>query len=221
MRIGLFGGTFNPIHYGHIRAALEVKEGFPLDECHFIPAATPPHKTIAGVADINDRLEMLQLALSEHSDFSVSDVELKRSGPSYSIDTVDYLKKIYPAGTELFLMVGVDAFLEFDTWKSYTELLAAIPIIVMARPTSRYDQTMDRWHTLENFFHSKISDEYSYSHEKACFSHPRLKSVYLFDVTLLDISSSKIRKLIRDGRSARFLLPETVEAYIRSRELYS
>ena len=220
MRIGLFGGTFNPIHYGHIRAALEVKEGFPLDECHFIPAATPPHKTIAGVADIHDRLGMLQLALSDHSDFSVNDVELKRSGPSYSIDTVDHLIKTYPGGTELFLMVGVDAFLEFDTWKSYTELLAAIPIIVMARPTSRFDQIMDRWQTLENFFISKISDEYSYSREKACFTHPRMKPVYLFDVTLLDISSSKIRKLIRDGRSARFLLPEKVEAYIHSRKLY-
>ena len=154
MRIGLFGGTFNPIHYGHIRAALEVKEGFPLDECHFIPAATPPHKTIAGVADARDRLEMIQRAISGHDGFSVCDVELHRSGPSYSIDTVEYLKKTLPPGAEVFFMLGVDAFLEFDTWRSFKKLLQTIPVIVMARPTPNYGQSVDRWQVLADFFHS-------------------------------------------------------------------
>ena len=221
MRIGLFGGTFNPIHYGHIRAALEVREGFPLDECHFIPAAIPPHKTMDGVANAGDRLEMIQRAISGHNGFSVCDVELQRSGPSYSIDTVEYLKTTLPRGSNLFLMLGVDAFLEFDTWKSYARLLQVIPVIVMARPTPTYGQSINRWQTLEDFVHLKISAEYTYSRSKACFSHPDRQPVYVCDVTLLDISSSKIRQLLRTGRSARFLLPEPVESYIRSRGLYS
>ena len=157
MRIGLFGGTFNPIHYGHLRAALEVKEGFPLDECCFIPVAIPPHKTSGSMANSADRLEMLRLAISGREGFTVSDVELKRPGTSYSIDTVNQLKSNLGPDTELFLMLGLDAFLEIDTWKSYKALLHAIPFIVMARPNPGYDNSTDRWQILKDFLHSNIS----------------------------------------------------------------
>ena len=93
MRIGLFGGTFDPIHIGHLRAATEVKQGFNLDQIVFIPAALPPHKTQEAVTDAADRLKMVELAVSGHTGFTVSDLELKRSGPSYSIDTIDHFKK--------------------------------------------------------------------------------------------------------------------------------
>jgi nicotinate-nucleotide adenylyltransferase len=93
MRIGLFGGTFDPIHFGHLRAALEVKEGFDLDQIVLIPAAVPPHKTDRQVTDAADRLRMAEMAVKGNSVFTVSDIELKRSGPSYSIDTIDHFKK--------------------------------------------------------------------------------------------------------------------------------
>ncbi len=112
MRFGLFGGTFNPIHLGHLRAALEVKEGFELEEIFLIPAALPPHKIPGEVVDAGDRLHMLNLALEDTAGLSVSDVELKRSGPSYSIDTVNHFKSALPEKSEIYLVMGLDAFLE-------------------------------------------------------------------------------------------------------------
>ena len=123
MRFGLFGGTYNPVHIGHLRAALEVKEGFSLDEVFLIPAALPPHKMPGEVADADDRLHMLSLALEDAPGLTISDVELKRSGPSYTIDTVQHFKRNAPDQFQIYLIMGMDAFLEIDTWKSYDELL--------------------------------------------------------------------------------------------------
>jgi nicotinate-nucleotide adenylyltransferase len=134
MRIGLFGGTFNPVHLGHLRAAVEVRQGFELDEIFLVPAALPPHKIPGDVAASADRLNMLNLALGADSGLKVSDVELNRSGPSYTIDTVQHFKQTLPAESRLFLIMGLDAFLEIDTWKSYRKLLTQIPLIVINRP---------------------------------------------------------------------------------------
>jgi nicotinate-nucleotide adenylyltransferase len=134
MRLGLFGGTFDPIHIGHLRAALEVKQGFGLDRIVFIPAALPPHKKGDQVADAADRLKMVELGVSGYSGFSVSDAELQRSGPSYSIDTINHFKKSSEPDSEILFISGLDAFLEIDTWKSYRDLLRQIAFIVIARP---------------------------------------------------------------------------------------
>ncbi len=134
MRFGLFGGTFNPVHLGHLRAALEVKEGFELEKIFLIPAALPPHKIPGEVADGGDRLHILNLALEDTPGLSVSDVELTRSGPSYTIDTVHHFKRTLPEKSQIYLIMGLDAFLEINSWKSYEELLVQIPIIVINRP---------------------------------------------------------------------------------------
>ena len=220
MRIGLFGGTFDPIHIGHLRAATEVKQGFNLDQIVFIPAAQPPHKTQEVVTDAADRLKMVELAVSGHSGFTASDVELKRSGPSYSIDTINHFKKAAPNDSGIFFITGLDAFLEIDTWKSYTKLLKQVAFIVIARPMFDYKNLASRWSRLEKFIKSKISDEYKFSDSSACFVHSNAKPIYIFDVTALDISSTRIRDLIKKDQPIKFLIPEEIENYINNRGLY-
>jgi len=138
MRIGLFGGTFNPIHYGHLRASLEVKETFRLDKIYLIPSAIPPHKSPHGVVDAKDRFHMIQLAISDQSDLVVSDVELDRPGPSYSIDTVHHFQNMLPKDTRFYLILGTDAFYDIDTWKAYKDFFDLVPMIIMLRPGDRF-----------------------------------------------------------------------------------
>ena len=163
MRIGLFGGTFDPIHIGHLRAALEVKQGFDLDQIVIIPAAVPPHKKGHAVTDAEDRLKMVELGVSGYSGFSVSDVELQRAGPSYSIDTINHFKTASDKDTEIFFISGLDAFLEIDTWKSYKELLRQTAFIVIARPMFDCEDISSRWTHLEDFIKNKISSDYQFS----------------------------------------------------------
>jgi len=163
MRIGLFGGTFNPIHLGHIQVVHEVQEGFALERIILIPSALPPHKEPGGVADARDRMEMIRLAIADYQNFTVSDVELKRSGPSYTIDTVRHFKAALPEDYALYLILGLDAFLEIDTWKSYTDLFLMVPFIVMARTDAGDSDTVLRWQTLEAYLKSRITEGYQFS----------------------------------------------------------
>jgi nicotinate-nucleotide adenylyltransferase len=220
MRIGLFGGTFDPIHIGHLRAALDVKEGFNLDQIVLIPAARPPHKTQAEVTRASDRLKMVKLSAAGRSGFAVSDVELKRSGNSYTIDTICHFKRSLSKDIEIFFILGMDAFLEIDTWKSYQALLEQVSFIVMNRPVLDCRETSARWRILENFLKSKISEEYTFSDTGSRFDHPKARPIYIFDVTSLDISSTGIRELVKKGRSIEFMVPEKVERYIKTRGLY-
>lgn len=218
--IGLFGGTFNPIHLGHIQVIQEVKKGFGLDKIFIIPSALPPHKEPDGLVDAGDRVEMIRLSFSNHPDFAVSDIELKRSGPSYTIDTVRHFKSILPEDTRLFLILGLDAFLEIDTWKSYKDLFLLIPFIVMSRITSGEEVRVFERKTFENYLKSKISEGYNISDSQSSYIHEEKQPVFVFDVTPVDISSTKIRKLIKTGRPIKSLIPEIVEAFIKSKGLY-
>lgn len=220
MRIGLFGGTFNPVHFGHLRSALEVKEGFELDEIILIPAALPPHKSPGEVADAADRLHMLSLALEDTADFRLSDVELRRAGPSYTIDTVYYFKRTLPAESRIFLIMGLDAFLEIDTWKSYKELLIQVPFIVINRPKAGNGAHEFRWKALENYLKAKISADYAFVESRPGFRSPTGQPVYVFEVTALDISSTDVRKLVKEGRSIEYLVPQKVAEFIKSKGIY-
>lgn len=220
-RAGLFGGTFNPVHFGHLRTALEVKEGFGLDHIHFIPAANPPHKDKKEVADDHDRYAMLSLAIEDAPGFTLSDIELKRSGRSYTIDTVVPFKQALPSSTQCFLIVGMDAFLEIHTWKDYGRLFETIPFIVMSRPDNQ-GARIDRDFTGTGaYIKNHVSSGYAFNPAENRFFHESLQPVTLFPVTHLDISASAIRQLVRQGRSIRYLVPRSVATYIYDKGLYT
>jgi nicotinate-nucleotide adenylyltransferase len=221
MRIGLFGGTFNPVHFGHLRAVLEVRERFGLGLVYLIPSALPPHKPRVGIASPSDRLEMIRYAVENDPGFVVSDVELRRTGPSYTIDTLSYFADVLPETDPRFLIIGLDAFLEIHTWKNFMGILTRTPLIVMGRPGD-YDQqgrVQDMPIAAADYLDVLIPG-YQYDRQKSVFVHPDFQPVYLIHVTSLDISSSAIRSLVRKGRSIRFLVPETVSDFIASKGLY-
>jgi nicotinate-nucleotide adenylyltransferase len=217
--IGLFGGTFNPIHLGHLRAAQEVKDGFGLARVYFIPSAIPPHKGISILAKAQDRYQMLAEAIYENPGFVGSDVELKREGRSYTIDTVLHFKSILDKDASCYLIVGSDAFFEIDTWKDFRELFDLIPFIVMKRP-SEISGRGDFFNILAQYIQTSITDGYELSKDASRFQHASKQPIYLFDVTPIDISSTKIRNLIRCGASAKYLIPDSVEKYIQTKGLY-
>jgi nicotinate-nucleotide adenylyltransferase len=220
MRIGLFGGTFNPVHLGHLRAAVEVRQGFELDEIFLIPAALPPHKVPGDVAASVDRLNMLNLALGSDAGLKVSNVELNRSGPSYTIDTVQHFKQTLPAESRLFLIMGLDAFLEIDTWKSYRELLTQIPLIVINRPNAGDRASGVPWKVMDDYMAAKLSADYSYSASRSAYLAGGQQPIYVFEVSALDISSTRIRRAISKDRSINYLVPPKVVEYIRTKGIY-
>lgn len=213
MRLGLFGGTFNPIHMGHLRAAVEVTEAFSLDRLLLIPSANPPHKSTDGMASARERLEMLRLAIEGVPFFEASDLELARTGPSYTIDTLRYFQNHFGRESTIHFVVGQDAFSEITTWKSFKQLFATAHFIVMARPGARLK-------SLEDFIRTNISKDYQYDGTSSLYSHPEWCSIFCHNVTHLDISATKIRECIQQGRSIRFLVPPQVEAFIKRKGLY-
>lgn len=219
-RIGLFGGTFNPIHMGHVQVIREVKEKFGLDKIFLIPSAFPPHKETEGIIDGLDRIEMIRRSFSDDPDFVVSDVELKRSGFSYTIDTVRHFKSILPENTKLYFVAGLDAFLEVDTWKSYKDLFLLIPFIVMSRAVTGQRDTGLQWKHLDSYIKSKISDGYRHSASRSCYIHDVKQPIFLFEVTPVEISSTEIRERIRKGRTIKSMVPEPVEDLIKTKGLY-
>ena len=220
MRIGLFGGTFNPIHRGHLQAASEVKKSFHLDQIIIIPAALPPHKTPMAVANADDRLEMIKLAIRGINGITVSDVELKRRGPSYTIDTVYHFKRTQPDDALIYLIMGLDAFLEIDTWKSYRELLDQIPFIVMARPHARHPDAQQGWKILEDYLKARLSEQYQFSSAQSGYITDGKQPVHICDVRALDISSTAIRQAVKQNQTIDNWVSAEVAEYIKHKGLY-
>jgi nicotinate-nucleotide adenylyltransferase len=220
MRIGLFGGTFNPIHRGHLWAASEVIKRFNLDRVFLIPAALPPHKTPGLVAKADDRLEMINLAIADLSGLTVSDVELNRPGPSYTIDTIRHFKHTLAKDTRIYLIMGLDAFLEIHTWKSHQDLLEQTAFIVMARPAEDYSDARQGWRILETYLKSTLSADYQFDASNACYTLGGKQSIYICDIKALDISSTKIRENVKRKQGIEnFVTPEVAD-YIRLKGLY-
>ncbi len=222
-RIGLLGGTFNPIHLGHLRTVLEVKEIFELSRIILIPSAIPPHKSAEGIAGAEDRLEMVRIAVADVPGFEISQVELERSGPSYSVDTLNHFRSALPKGARLFFIVGLDAFLEIDTWEQYPALFEKAPFIVMGRPEAGNPEAPGGRQAIQTFLSGKVSDRYAYFSASGApphFIHPEKNPIYTANVSSLDISSTKIRQLLGQGRSIRFLVPDGVAHYIHTKGLY-
>ncbi len=221
MHIGLYGGTFNPIHMGHLRTVLEVYEQFNLDKIVFIPSAIPPHKVIKSVVDAEERIKMVQLALHSTEQFEVSDVELQRLGPSYTVDTVSYFQSLSSVHIKYYLIIGLDAFLDVHTWYEYERLFKLIPLIIMIRPRFQPHTDLLPTDVIYQYLKKHIDDKYTCSTSLKGFFHFEKVSVFMASVTQLDISSTQIRNALKMGRSVKYLLPKSVEQYIIKKGLYS
>ena len=219
-KIGIFGGTFNPIHFGHLRAAVEVREGFGLDAVYLIPSASPPHKGHENLAPATARMEMVRRAIGDRDGLRASDIELKRNGPSFTIDTVCAFRKHLPDEAWLYLIMGLDAFLEIETWQSYEDLLHIIPLIVINRPDrqGRLQPSVD--HAVATLLEQSALQGYECTMDTPCFTHCDKQPIFTYNVAALDISATAIRDLIRQHRTIDFLVPETVRDYIDTKGLY-
>jgi nicotinate-nucleotide adenylyltransferase len=212
-RIGLFGGSFNPVHTGHLRAAEEIREYYSLDKVVFIPAHISPHKPAATRASARHRMAMLERAIKQNRHFSVWDVEFNRPGKSYSVETLHHFRKTFPEAAAPFFIMGIDAFMAIESWKNYRDLFALCNFIVMTRPG--YDlpsatELIPRPLAVDFSFHRK---EKRYVHASGC-------SVFIADIPGLAISSQDIRRRTAEGRSITYLVPDAVEDYIREQHLY-
>lgn len=220
MRAGLFGGTFNPIHKGHLMVAERVLQRFSLDRLYVIPCRVPPHKIPAYLASAAQRVRMIQLALPEDSRYCLSDVEIRRSGPSYTIDTVDHLMFRTIPGAILFLVMGMDAFLEIHTWKRYRRLLEIAQPVVVSRRVENGLRTVDDVSRMDSYIRSRLSADYHFLEETFCWRKDGGRCIHLLPTTPVDISSSRIRQRIRSGRSIDDLVPSAVSLYIEQKGLY-
>ncbi|MBR9987431.1 MAG: nicotinate (nicotinamide) nucleotide adenylyltransferase [Desulfosarcina sp.] len=220
MRAGLFGGTFNPIHKGHLMVAERVLHRFSLDRLYIVPCRVPPHKFPAFLAPAAERVRMIQLALPADTRYCLSDLEIRREGRSYTIDTVDHFKMWITPGAVLFLMMGMDAFLEIHTWKSHRRLLEAVQPVVVSRRVDGRMHAGDDVSLMDGYIRSELSGDYHYVEEKFCWQRDAENKIHLCPTQPIDVSSSQIRQRIRDGKEIVDLVPPTVNAYIGQKGLY-
>lgn len=206
--IAMLGGTFDPIHAGHLRSAVELREFLGLDQLRFVPCHVPPHRA-APIASPQQRLRMLELALADEPGLSIDTRELQRDQPSYSIDTLMALRAELGADTALSLIVGMDAFAQLHTWQRWQQLLDYAHIIVIARPGSQLPQTG----AVADLLRARRADS-PVLKQQPC---GRIVSI---ELTPLPISATAIRELICTGHSPRYLLPDAVWHYIREQQLY-
>lgn len=218
-RLGLLGGTFDPIHRGHLQVAEDVLRQFGLDQVWIIPCALPPHKSDSALASAGDRLEMARIAIGNRRTLKLSDIEIQREGTSYTIDTLREFSTEFGDTTELFFLVGVDAFLEMHTWKSYRQLFNHAAFVVMTRPDSlRPPQSLQT--LILAYAHGHISDRYALSKDGNTLEHPEKKSIYLASVTPVAIGSTRIRDMIRNGQPIHQWVGSGVSDYIAKKGLY-
>lgn len=213
MKIGILGGTFNPIHLAHLRIAEEVRETLVLDRVIFIPAASPPHKLMQGELPFEVRCELVRIAIADNPAFELSRVEGEREGKSYSVDTLRMLGRQRP-DDELFFIIGSDSFLEFGLWHEYGEIFAVSNIVVVERPGARVDNLVDA-------LPPEVRDDFAYDAAAKRLDHRSGRQVHYLGECQLDISSTRIRSLARQGRSIRYLVPDGVERYILEQGLYA
>jgi nicotinate-nucleotide adenylyltransferase len=213
LRIGVFGGTFDPIHLAHLRCAEEAREALDLDRVLFVPAADPPHKTRRQVSPAHHRLAMVRLAAAGNAHFRVSSVEIERSGPSYSIDTLRSLRLRLGPAARLTLLVGLDAFRDIGTWKDYRTLFTLADLAVWSRPPGGLARPLA-------LLPVAARGDFCYAKGQTSLIHRTGTRIQFLTVTALDISASDIRQRLRRGRSVRYLLPPAVERYAMREGLY-
>ena len=201
MRLGIFGGTFDPVHFGHLALAEECLAVAGLDEVWLVPAASPPHKGGKKLSRFDQRKEMLELAIAGNEKFKVEPMEADRPGPSFTIDTLEEIQKRKP-NDELFLIIGGDSALEFSTWKDPAKIASLATIIVRIRPGVIMPT--------EQEFISQLGKELGV----------QPKVIFVAGPPYLDVSSSLLKERISNNKSIRYLLPRAVEVYIQQKKLY-
>jgi nicotinate-nucleotide adenylyltransferase len=195
MKIGFFGGTFNPIHYGHLKNALLAKEQLKLNKVIFIPDKLPVHKSMEDLLSAENRYCMLLKAVSKIEDFEVSRIEIDREEPSYTIITIQTLSEIYPQ-CELFMIIGADSFNEIDTWKDYTRIIESVTVVVLKRKT-------------DPILRADMTDMVGI-----------ISKLEIIDNDYIDISSTELREKLKQNKSVYDMIPDTVIEYIIEKRLY-
>lgn len=212
-RIGVFGGTFDPVHLAHLRCAEEAREQLGLDEVLFVPAADPPHKT-RRITPAGHRLAMVRRATAGNPAFRVSTIEIERGGRSYTVDTLRALRARLPAGSVLTLLVGLDAFREIGTWKEYRLLFTLADLAVWSRPPHRIGAS-------RTLLPVAARRDFCYGPDQRTLRHRTGNQIRFLTVTALDVSASAIRLRLQRGRSIRYLVPPAVERYLSRHRLYT
>ncbi|MDX1516197.1 MAG: nicotinate-nucleotide adenylyltransferase [Woeseiaceae bacterium] len=200
--LGIFGGTFDPIHYGHLRTAFEMLQALRFAEVRFIPCGDPPHRGET-FASGRDRLQMVEVAARGQPGFVVDDIEIRRDGPSYSVDTLAAYRKEFPTRS-LGLIIGMDAFLGLPRWHRWNEILGLAHIVVAHRPGWRAPDIGPLGELLNEHGTLRVDDLHDSTHGR----------IHIHAVTQLEISSTEIRELVEAGRDPRFLMPDAVRDVI-------
>lgn len=211
-RIGVFGGTFDPIHIAHLRCAEEGREQLGLDQVLFVPAADPPHKT-RRITPAVHRLAMVRLATAGNPAFRASTIEIDRAGPSYTVDTLRALRQRLGPGVGLTLLLGLDAFREIGTWKEYRILFTLADLAVWSRPPSDA-------RALRLLLPVAARRDFCYGRNDKTLRHHTGNHIRFVNVTALNVSASAIRLRLRRGQSIRYLVPLAVERYLGRHRLY-
>jgi nicotinate-nucleotide adenylyltransferase len=215
-RVGVLGGSFNPIHFGHLLLADELREALVLDEVRFVPARRPPHKPDTGLASPEHRYAMTALAVQGNSYFSVSDVELKRVGPSYTVDTLEAFRREAAPDVTLFLLLGSETFLDFLSWKEPQRVARLARLVVVPRAGSSFDPESPE---AQKVLH-ELGEEGWIRGSWTAASTPPPRGVFLVPATSLPISGSELRRRARQGRSLRYRVPDAVADYVATHGLY-
>jgi len=216
VKIGIFGGTFNPIHFGHLRAAEEARELAGLDKVILIPSGTPPLKT-KDIAPAHHRYAMTKLAVSKNPFFTAIDIECRRRKKSFTVETLEELLKLYH-GDRLYFMLGIDAFLDLPNWYRPDILLSLTDFVIFPRPGSSFTELSTSPHlSVKREVLRKLDRGIIAAHVTTLTSG---RAVTLMSVSAFDISATDIRTRIKQGKSIKYLLPAEVESYIISHNLY-
>lgn len=217
-RVGIFGGTFDPPHLGHLVLAETIREDFGLDEVLFVPCNQPPHKGREDLTPPTHRYAMVVASTLQNPDFTPSAVEVNRPGKSYSVETVKVLRQELDDDAELFFVAGLDSFLEIETWREWEDLLEEVSFIVVSRPPDDLDDARER---LPEAYRERIVIACGDDPAQAVRSAGPGLRIFLSDAVRWEISSTEIRERVRQGRSIRYRVPAEVQRYIETHGLYA
>jgi nicotinate-nucleotide adenylyltransferase len=212
MKTGILGGTFNPIHLAHLHIAEEVQQACDLDRLLFVPAAEPPHKDVAGQVSFTHRLAMVEAAIRDYPKFQASDLETRRSGKSFSVDTLEILRKQDPHG-ELYFIVGLDSYRDIASWKDFKRIFCLCHLVVLTRPGVQLSDPLEPLPVAAR-------EDFCYDGEVGKIRHKSGNNLIFLKETYLDISSTEIRHMLAQGQSVRHLVAPAVADYIQEHGLY-